>query len=88
MKKWSQNKGKWGKHGAFTYNYIYDVFCDLKLLASLQNFKSTCMGVLFLIKLQVVNCNCSEGKHSCRCLKKKQHFLNNTFQSYYDLFSG
>ena len=60
-------KGKRGKQGSFTYNYIFDAFCDLKLLTSLRNFKNTCVGVLFLIKLQVLNCNCSEKILLWRC---------------------
>ena len=54
-----RQREKWGKQESFTYNYIFDVFCNLKLLESLRNFKITSKGVLFLIKLQVLNCNCS-----------------------------
>ena len=62
MKKWSQNKGIKGENegGTFIYNYIFEVLCNLKFLASLQNFKSTCGRVWFSVKLQVFNCNCSE----------------------------
>ena len=66
-KKWSLSKGKKGKQGTFTYNYIFDAFCDLKLLVSLWNFKNTSVGVLFLVKLQVFNCNCSEKILLWRC---------------------
>ena len=42
MKKWMipKQREKGGKQGSFTYNYIFDAFCDLKLLASLRNFKT------------------------------------------------
>ena len=46
-----KQRGKGGKQGSFTYNYIFDAFCDLKLLASLRNFKSTSVGVLFFNKV-------------------------------------
>ena len=55
-----KQRGKGGKQGSFTYNYIFDAFCDLKLLVSLGNFENTSVGVLSLIKLQVFNCSCSE----------------------------
>ena len=55
------------KQGGLTDNYIFDAICDVKLLASLRNFKNTCRGVLFLIKLQVLNCNCSEKILLWRC---------------------
>ena len=45
-----QNKGKekeGTKQGGFTYNYTSDTYCDLKLLALLQNLKKICGGVLF-----------------------------------------
>ena len=48
-----KQREKGGKQGSFIYNYIFDAFCVLKLLPSLQNFKNTSVGVLFLIKLQV-----------------------------------
>ena len=35
-----KQREKGGKQGSFTYNYIFDAFCDLKLLASLRNFKT------------------------------------------------
>ena len=62
MKKWSQNKEKRGETRSFCVQLIHLMFCDLKSLASLKTFKSTCGGRLFLIKLQVFNCNCSEKK--------------------------
>ena len=62
-----KQRGKGGKQGSFTYNYIFDAFCDLKLLASLRNFKSTSVGVLFLIKLQIFSSNCSEEILLWRC---------------------
>ena len=40
----------------------FDVLCNFKSLASLQTFKNTCGGKLFLLELQVSNCNCSEKK--------------------------
>ena len=55
-----KQREKGGKQGSFTYNYIFDAFCDLKLLVSLGNFENTSVGVLSLIKLQVFNCSCSE----------------------------
>ena len=42
-----KQREKGEKQGSFTYNYIFDAFCDLKLLASLRNFKNTCGGLLF-----------------------------------------
>ena len=62
-----KQRKKVGKQGSFTYNYIFDAFCDLKLLASLRNFKSTSVGVLFLIKLQIFSSNCSEEILLWRC---------------------
>ena len=40
-----------GKQGAFTYNHIFDMLCDLKLLASLQNLKKTYRGVAVFNKV-------------------------------------
>ena len=47
-----KQREKGGKQGSFIYNYIFDAFCVLKLLPSLQNFKNTSVGVLFLIKFR------------------------------------
>ena len=66
-KMFSKQREKGGQQGRFTYNYIFDAFCDLKLLASSQNFKSTSMGVSFLIKLHVFNCSCNEKILLLRC---------------------
>ena len=40
-----------GQQGAFPYNHIFDMLCDLKLLASLQNIKKTCRGVAVFNKV-------------------------------------
>ena len=59
-----KQREKGGKKEFLNRSNTFDVLCNFKSLASLQTFKSTCGGKLFLLKLQVSNCNCSEKKNA------------------------
>ena len=66
-KKDPQTKGKRGKIRRFYIQlYIWRVL-RFEIISLITKFQNTSVGVLFLIKLQALNCNCSEKILLWRC---------------------